>query len=219
MPPWGKHLNGHGNPGLGAVSQTLGWLCHPPTKNIAKGEQRNEIHSIDSNIDRERLLSCSTAVLVLQCRRTNRRGRHIVFGLHSARHPSPHFRRRTLGDGFPSISMGITVKVPDSLAFESGIGSAPGENTPRAVNSPFSLASVWGIGHGFAVGGRAAFVSTHRSLGLHPASHNSWPDQGATAVFFKVYFGRSLSTLFGLTGHMGAEIRSGSRLAHFGVGF
>jgi hypothetical protein len=96
-----------------------------------------------------------------------------------------------LGDGFSiGFPMGITVKGAGSMAFDLELVPAL-KNAPRAVTLTVHPGVVWGIGHGFAVGGRAAFDVNSAQLGFTPLINKSWPIRSEDS-FFKVYFAEAV---------------------------
>jgi uncharacterized membrane protein YkgB len=86
--------------------------------------------------------------------------------------------------GFP---VGITVKGSGRTAFDLEL--VPGINTghPRDTTLTVHPGVVWGLGHGFAAGMRAAFDVNSPSYGFTPLVNKSWPINGGEG-FFKAYF-------------------------------
>ena len=93
----------------------------------------------------------------------------------------------TLADGFSmGFPFGITLKGkgPFALDFEF---IPQIQDSPRNVSFTVHPGALWSIGHGFAVGLRAAFVVNSPEFGFTPLLHKSWPIQGEHN-FFKAYF-------------------------------
>jgi hypothetical protein len=87
------------------------------------------------------------------------------------------------GIGFP---VGITVKGTGRFAFDMEF--VPFINdSPRQVSLTLHPGGIWNIGHGFAVGMRAAFVVNSSEFGFTPLLNKSWPIK-REGSFFKAYF-------------------------------
>ena len=83
--------------------------------------------------------------------------------------------------GFP---MGVTFRGKGRMAFDMEF--VPNfQESPRQVNLTFHPGLVWGVGHRFAVGMRAAFDVNSSQMGFTPLVNKSWPIEGS---FFKAYF-------------------------------
>jgi hypothetical protein len=85
--------------------------------------------------------------------------------------------------GFP---VGITVKGRGRMAFDMELVPSV-QNDPRVVSLTVHPGLVWGVGHGFAMGGRAAFDINSSQLGFTPLLNKSWPIR-TEGSFFKAYF-------------------------------
>ena len=123
-----------------------------------------------------------------------------------------------LGDGFSiGFPMGITVKGAGRMAFDLELVPAV-KNTPRAVTLTVHPGVVWGIGHGFAVGGRAAFDVNSSQLGFTPLVNKSWPIR-SEGSFFKVYFAEAVLPVRFNRPLGGPDTNPVTFGMHFGVGF
>jgi len=92
-----------------------------------------------------------------------------------------------LGDNFSiGFPVGITVKGRGRMAFDMELVPSV-QNNPRVVSLTVHPGAVWGVGHGFAVGGRAAFDINSSQLGFTPLVNKSWPIK-TEGGFFKAYF-------------------------------
>jgi hypothetical protein len=90
------------------------------------------------------------------------------------------------------------------------------QNSPRQVSLTLHPGVLYGIGHGFTLGMRAAFVASSSQFGFTPLVNKSWPIEGS---FFKAYFVEAdLPVRFdrpqGLPGSNAVTFAM-----HFGVGF
>jgi len=85
--------------------------------------------------------------------------------------------------GFP---MGITIKGKGRGAFDMEFVPSI-QDSPRRVTLTVHPGGVWSIGHGFAVGMRAAFDVNSSQFGFTPLLNKSWPIRGENG-FFKAYF-------------------------------
>jgi hypothetical protein len=93
----------------------------------------------------------------------------------------------TLGDNFSiGFPFGITVKGKGRFALDFEFVPLI-QDSPRNVNFTVHPGGVWSIGHGFAVGMRAAFDVNSSQFGFTPLLNKSWPIQGEN-TFFKAYF-------------------------------
>ena len=93
----------------------------------------------------------------------------------------------TLADGFSiGFPVGITLKGKGRFAFDMELVPQI-QDSPRKVTLTFHPGGLWGIGHGFAVGVRAAFDVNSSQFGFTPLLHKGWPI-GKEEGFFKAYF-------------------------------
>jgi hypothetical protein len=85
-----------------------------------------------------------------------------------------------------AFPVGITLKGTGRFAFD--LEFVPGVQTsPRLVTLTLHPGLICGIGHGFAVGTRAAFVANSSTLGFTPLVAKSWPlktEQGLLKAYF-----------------------------------
>ena len=123
-----------------------------------------------------------------------------------------------LGDNFSmGFPMGITVKGTGRMAFDLEL--VPGvQTTPRVVSLTVHPGLVWGIGHGFAVGGRAAFDVNSSQLGFTPLVNKSWPIR-VESSFFKAYFVEAVLPVRFNRPVGGPNVNAVSFGMHFGLGF
>jgi hypothetical protein len=123
-----------------------------------------------------------------------------------------------LGDSFSiGFPVGITIKGKGRMAFDMELVSSI-ENKPRAVALTVHPGVVWDVGHGFGVGGRAAFDINSAQFGFTPLVSKSWPIRSESG-FFKAYFVEAdLPVRFNRpTG--GPSTNPVTLAAHFGLGF
>jgi hypothetical protein len=113
--------------------------------------------------------------------------------------------------------MGITVKGAGRMASDLELVPAV-KNTPRAVTLTVHPGVVWGIGHGFAVGGRAAFDVNSSQLGFTPLVNKSWPIR-IEGSFLKVYFTEAVLPVRFNRPLGGPDTNPVTFGMHFGVGF
>src|SRR6266700_3455065 len=123
-----------------------------------------------------------------------------------------------LGDGFSiGFPMGITVKGSGRMAFDLELVPSV-NNTPRAVALTVHPGLVWGVGHSFAVGGRAAFDVNSSQLGFTPLVNKSWPIKRESS-FFKAYFAEAVLPIRFNRPLGGPATNPVTFGMHFGVGF
>lgn len=123
-----------------------------------------------------------------------------------------------LGDNFSiGFPVGITIKGRGRMAFDMELVSSI-QNSPRTVTLTVHPGVVWGVGHGFGVGARAAFDVNSSQFGFTPLLNKSWPI-GSENGFFKTYFAEAdLPVRFNRpTG--GPNTNPVTFAAHFGLGF
>lgn len=124
----------------------------------------------------------------------------------------------TLGDGFSvGFPIGITVKGSGRMAFDLELVPAV-KNTPRGVTLTVHPGLVWSIGHGFAVGGRAAFDVNSSQIGFTPLVNKSFPIH-REGSFFKAYFAEAVLPVRFNRPVGGPNTNPITFGMHFGVGF
>jgi hypothetical protein len=123
----------------------------------------------------------------------------------------------TLADGFSiGFPTGITLKGPGRLAFDMELVPSI-QKSPRSVTLTVHPGFVEAVGHGFAVGVRAAFVVDSSTYGFTPLVNKSWPIEkpGLLKAYF---FEADLPVRFDRpTG--GPATTPVTFAMHFGVGF
>jgi hypothetical protein len=92
------------------------------------------------------------------------------------------------------------------------------KNTPRAVTLTVHPGLVWGIGYGFAVGGRSAFDVNSLRLGFTLLVSKSWPIT-REGSFFKVYFAEAALPIRFNRPLEGPDTNAVTFGVHFGLGF
>ena len=123
-----------------------------------------------------------------------------------------------LGDNFSiGFPIGITIKGRGRMAFDLELVSSI-QNQPRAVALTVHPGVVWGLRHGFGVGGRAAFDINSAQFGFPPLVSKSWPIRSENG-FFKAYFVEAdLPVRFNRPAG-GPNTNPVTFAAHFGLGF
>jgi hypothetical protein len=91
-------------------------------------------------------------------------------------------------------------------------------NKPRAVALTVHPGVVWGIGHGFGAGMRAAFDINSSQLGFTPLVSKSWPIR-TEGGFFKAYFVEADVPVRFNRPPGGPNTNPVTLAAHFGLGF
>jgi len=92
----------------------------------------------------------------------------------------------TIADGFSiGFPTGITIVGPGRLAFDMEFVPSI-QKSPRNVSLTVHPGFVEAVGHGFAVGVRAAFVVDSSTYGFTPLVHKSWPTEKPGLL--KAYF-------------------------------
>lgn len=123
-----------------------------------------------------------------------------------------------LGDNFSiAFPVGVTVKGKGRMAFDMELVSSV-QNNPRAVALTVHPGLVWGVGHGFAVGARAAFDINSSQLGFTPLVSKSWPIRSENG-FFKAYFVEADVPVRFNRPLGGPNTNPVTLAAHFGLGF
>lgn len=93
----------------------------------------------------------------------------------------------TLRDNFAiGFPVGITVKGQGRFAFDMEFVPQIADS-PRQVTLTLHPGGIWSIGHGFALGMRAAFDVNSSQFGFTPLVNKSWPIKTEKG-FFKAYF-------------------------------
>jgi len=123
----------------------------------------------------------------------------------------------TLADGFSiGFPAGITLKGPGRLAFDMELVPSI-QKSPRSVTLTVHPGFVEAVGHGFAVGVRAAFVVDSSTYGFTPLVNKSWPIE-KPGLFKAYFFEADLPVRFDRpTG--GSATTPVTFAMHFGVGF
>jgi len=123
----------------------------------------------------------------------------------------------TLADGFSiGFPTGITLKGPGRLAFDMELVPSI-QKSPRSVTLTVHPGFVEAVGHGFAVGVRAAFVVDSSTYGFTPLVNKSWPIE-KPGLFKAYFFEADLPVRFDRpTG--GSATTPVTFAMHFGVGF
>ena len=113
-------------------------------------------------------------------------GGHIGFVLSLVTHSGG--QTTSLGDapavGFPT---GITVKGSGSMAFDFEFVPQYNATGTRQTTLTLHPGLIYGMGHGWAVGLRAAFVVDQPTVGFTPLVNHSWPIKRKNSLF-KAYF-------------------------------
>lgn len=89
--------------------------------------------------------------------------------------------------GFP---MGITIKGKGRTAFDMEFVPSI-QDSPRQTSLLVHPGILFGIGHGFTVGTRAAFDVNSAQFGFTPLLNKSWPIRSENS-FFKAYFAEAV---------------------------
>ena len=141
-------------------------------------------------------------------------GGHIGFVLPLVTHAGGE--TTTLGDNFSiGFPMGITVKGRGRMAFD--LEFVPSiQDEPRQVSLTVHPGLVWSVGHGFGVGGRAAFDVNSSQFGFTPLVNKSWPIKNS---FFKAYFVEAVLPVRFNRPPGGPATNPVTFGIHFGVGF
>ena len=91
----------------------------------------------------------------------------------------------TIADSFSiGFPVGITLQGQGRMAFDMEFVPLI-QNSPRQVNITLHPGLLWGVGHRFTLGMRAAFDAQSTQFGFTPLLNKSWPIEGG---FFKAYF-------------------------------
>jgi hypothetical protein len=113
-------------------------------------------------------------------------GGHIGFLLPLVTHSGG--QTTSLGDapavGFPT---GITVKGSGPMAFDFEFVPQYNATGTRQTTLTLHPGLIYGLGHGWAVGLRAAFVVDQATVGFTPLVNHSWPIKRKNSLF-KAYF-------------------------------
>lgn len=125
-----------------------------------------------------------------------------------------------IGDSFSiGFPMGITLKGRSKTAFDFEFVPSI-QDSPRQVGLLVHPGILWGIGHGFTVGTRAAFDVNSAQFGFTPLVNKSWPIRSENG-FFKAYFAEAvLPVRFNRpTGLNAVATNPVTFGVHFGLGF
>lgn len=123
----------------------------------------------------------------------------------------------TLSDSFAiGFPAGVTVKGPGRLAFDMEFVPLV-QNSPRSVTLTVHPGFVESVGHGFAVGARAAFVVNSAEVGFTPLVNKSWPIK--KGGLFKAYFVEADLPVRFNRPPGGPDTTPVTFAMHFGVGF
>src|SRR5258708_13971071 len=123
-----------------------------------------------------------------------------------------------LADNFSmALAVGIAVKGSGRMAFDMELVPSV-QNSPGVVALQVHPGLVWGVGHGFAVGGRAAFDVNSSQLGFTPLVNKSWPIK-SEGSFFKAYFRDAVLPVRFNRPLGGPDTNPVTFGLHFGVGF
>jgi hypothetical protein len=87
--------------------------------------------------------------------------------------------------GFP---VGITVKGSGRLAFDLEFVPQINTQKPRQTTLTVHPGLIYGLGHGFGVGGRIAFDVNNPTWGFTPLINKSFPIKHRNGGLFKAYF-------------------------------
>jgi hypothetical protein len=114
--------------------------------------------------------------------------------------------------GFP---LGVTFKGRGRMAYDLEL--VPGvQGTPRLTNLTVHPGLVWGVGHDFGVGIRAAFDVNSPQWGFTPLVNHSWPIENS---FFKAYFAEAVLPIRFNRPTNGPAMTPVTFGLHFGLGF
>jgi hypothetical protein len=118
--------------------------------------------------------------------------------------------------GFP---VGITIKGSGRTAFDLEFVPQYNATGQRLTTLTVHPGLIWGVGHNWAVGLRAAFVVDNPTVGFTPLVNKSWPIKHKNGGLFKAYFVEAdLPVRFNRP--VGAPATNAVTFAmHFGVGF
>jgi len=145
-------------------------------------------------------------------------GGHVGFVLPIVTHAGG--QTTTLGDNFSiGFPMGITIKGKGRTAFDMEFVPSV-QDSPRQVSLTVHPGILFGVGHGFTVGTRAAFDVNSAQFGFTPLVNKSWPIRGENN-FFKAYFAEAvLPVRFNRPSGVNAVPTDPVTFGiHFGVGF
>ncbi|HYX52861.1 MAG TPA: hypothetical protein VE783_05375 [Candidatus Limnocylindrales bacterium] len=126
----------------------------------------------------------------------------------------------TIGDNFSiGFPMGMTIKGKGRMAFDMEFVPSV-QDTPRQVGLLVHPGILYGVGHGFTVGTRAAFDVNSTQFGFTPLLNKSWPIRAENS-FFKAYFAEAvLPVRFNRpTGPNAVNTNPVTFGVHFGLGF
>jgi hypothetical protein len=144
-------------------------------------------------------------------------GGHIGFVLPLVTHSGG--QTTSLGDqpavGFP---VGITVKGTGRTAFDLEFVPQYNATGQRLTTLTVHPGLIYSLGHGYAVGLRAAFVVDNPTVGFTPLVNKSWPIKHNNSLFKAYFVEADLPVRFNRP--VGAPATNAVTFAmHFGVGF
>jgi hypothetical protein len=145
-------------------------------------------------------------------------GGHIGFVLPLVTHSGG--QTTDLGDAFAvGFPVGITVKGTGHLAFDLEFVPQINTQKPRLTTLTVHPGLIYGLGHGWAVGGRLAFVVDNATWGFTPLVNKSFPIKHRNGGLLKAYFVEAdLPVRFSRP--VGAPATNAVTFAmHFGVAF
>ncbi len=145
-------------------------------------------------------------------------GGHVGFVLPLVTHAGG--QTTNIGDNFSiGFPMGITLKGRGKMAFDFEFVPSI-QDTPRQVGLLVHPGVLFGVGHGFTVGTRAAFDVNSAQFGFTPLVNKSWPIKSENS-FFKAYFAEAvLPVRFNRPSGLNAVATNPVTFGvHFGLGF
>lgn len=126
----------------------------------------------------------------------------------------------TISDNFSiGFPMGVTIKGKGRMAFDMEFVPSI-QDTPRQVGLLVHPGILYGVGHGFTVGTRAAFDVNSTQFGFTPLVNKSWPIRSENS-FFKAYFAEAVLPVRFNRPNVPNAINTNPVTfgMHFGVGF
>jgi hypothetical protein len=141
-------------------------------------------------------------------------GGHIGFVLPLVTHAGGN--TTSLADNFSiGFPIGVTFKGKGRMAFDLEL--VPGvQDSPRNTSLTVHPGLVWGLGHRWAAGLRAAFDVNTPSFGFTPLVNYSWPIKDS---FFKAYFVEAVLPVRFNRPTGGPDTTPVTFGLHFGLGF
>ncbi len=143
-------------------------------------------------------------------------GGHIGFVLPLVTHVAG--QTTNLADNFSiGFPMGITLKGAGRMAYDLELVPSV-QNNPRLVSLTVHPGVIWGVGHGFSAGMRAAFDVNSSQVGFTPLVNKSWRIRSENS-FLKAYFVEAVLPVRFNRPPGGPATNPVTFAAHFGVGF